>query len=155
MKIKHKQLQSYGCGLYAVANACNLDNFITDERLEKSKGGNVIGQLSKWMQEDGHPFCIDTLYYNHVGKKLPNSALHYRPSNEGLLPVLINCRFSDEGRNHLVGGKITPNGTLYLQDSLREDVLETTLAKANKMYHHVYGLFIFMSVENGDYVFIN
>ena len=35
--MKHKQKQPYGCGLYAVANACNLDNFITDERLEKSK----------------------------------------------------------------------------------------------------------------------
>jgi len=43
--MKHKQKQPYGCGLYAVANACNLDNFITDERLEKSKNGNVIGQL--------------------------------------------------------------------------------------------------------------
>ena len=49
--MKHKQKQPYGCGLYAVANACDLDNFITDERLEKSKNGNVIGQLSKWMQE--------------------------------------------------------------------------------------------------------
>ena len=41
--MKHKQKQPYGCGLYAVANACNLDNFITEERLEKSKNGNVIG----------------------------------------------------------------------------------------------------------------
>lgn len=41
--MKHKQKQPYGCGLYAVANACNLDNFITPERLEKSKSGNVIG----------------------------------------------------------------------------------------------------------------
>lgn len=58
MKIKYKQNQPYGCGLYAVANACNLDNFITEERLEKSKTGNVIGQLSKWMQDDGHPFIL-------------------------------------------------------------------------------------------------
>ncbi len=42
MKIKYKQNQPYGCGLCAVANACNLDNFITEERLEKSKTGNVI-----------------------------------------------------------------------------------------------------------------
>jgi hypothetical protein len=40
-----KQKQPYGCGLYAVANACNLKNFITEERLEASKKGNVIGQL--------------------------------------------------------------------------------------------------------------
>ena len=154
--MKHKQKQGYGCGLYAVANACNLDNFITEERLEKSKNGNVIGQLSKWMQEDGHPFYIDTLYYNHVGKKLPNSALHYTPNGEGIdfLPILLNVRYSDEGKNHLVGGKIGKDGTLYLYDSLKEDMIETTLAKVNRMYHNVYGLFLFMGVETGDYVFI-
>ena len=99
--MKYKQKQPYGCGLYAVANACNLENFITEERLEASKKGNVIGQLSKWMQEDGHPFYIDTLYYNHVGKKLPASALEYVPKGEGVnfLPILINVRFSDEGKN--------------------------------------------------------
>jgi len=39
-------------------NACNLDNFITEDRLEKSKTGNNIGQLSAWMQEDGNPDYI-------------------------------------------------------------------------------------------------
>jgi hypothetical protein len=154
--MKHKQKQPYGCGLYAVANACNLDSFITPERLEKSKTGNVIGQLSKWMQEDGHPFYIDALYYNHLGKKLPTSALHYIPNGEGItfLPVLINVRYRENGLNHLIGGKIDKEGTLYLYDSLKEDIIETTLKKVNRMYHHVYGLFIFMGVDNGDYVFI-
>jgi len=154
--MKHKQKQGYGCGLYAVANACNLDEFITEERLEKSKAGNVIGQLSKCMQEDGLPYYIDTLYYNHVGKKLPASALCYTPNGEGInfLPVLLNVRYSDEGKNHLVGGKISKEGVLYLYDSLKEEMIETTLAKANRMYHNVYGLFLFMSVDTGDYVFI-
>jgi len=151
-----KQKHPYGCGLYAVANACNLENFITEERLEKSKKGNTIGQLFKWIQEDGHDFNIDTLYYNHVGKKLPNSALNYKPTGEGInfLPILINCRFSDEGKNHLIGGKISKDGTLFLYDSLKEEIIETTLKKVNKMYHNVYGLFLFMGVETGDYVFI-
>lgn len=151
-----KQKQPYGCGLYAVANACNLDNFITEERLEKSKNGNVIGQLSKWMQDDGKPFYIDTLYYNHSGKKLPKSALGYKPEGEGItfLPVLINVRFSDEGKNHLIGGKISKDGTFYLYDSLKEDIIETTLSKVNRMYHHVYGLHLFMGVDDGSYVFI-
>lgn len=151
-----KQKQPYGCGLYAVANACNLKDFVTDERLEKSKGGNVIGQLSKWLQDDGVPIYIDTLYYNHLGKKLPDSATHYVPMGEdcNFLPVLLNVRFSDNGKNHLVGGKIHKYGTLYLYDSLAESMIETTLRKINKLYHHVYGLFIFMSVEDGSYVFI-
>jgi hypothetical protein len=41
-----------------------------------------------------------------------------------------------------------------LYDSLKEEMIETTLKKVNKMYHHVYGLFIFMGVEDGSYVFI-
>ena len=154
--MEYKQKQSYGCGLYAVANACNLDNFITEERLEKSKTGNTIGQLSKWMQEDGHPFNIDALYYNHIGKKLPQTALNYIPSGEKInfLPILINCRFSDKGKSHLIGGKIAKDGTLYLYDSLKEETIVTSLKKINKMYHHVYGLFLFVDVNNGEYVFI-
>lgn len=152
----YKQKNGYGCGLYAVANACNLDNFITEERLEKSKNGNFIGQLSKWMQEDGHQVYIDALYYNHTGKKLPSSALHYAPKGDGVtnLPILLNVRYTDEGKNHIVGGKINKDGDLYLYDSLKKEMIKTTLAKANRMYHNVYGLFIFMSVENGDYVFM-
>jgi len=149
-----KQKQGYGCGLYAVSNALNLDNFITDDRLEKSKRGNVLGQLSKWMQYDGNPFCIDSLYYNHEGKRLPNSALHYKPIDNPLLPVLINVQFSDNGKRHLIGGKIDRENNLYLYDSLKEEPEKTTLSKVNKQYYRVFGLFIFMSVETGDYVFI-
>ena len=150
----HKQQQGYGCGLYAVANAANMPSFITEERLEESKKGNLIGQLSKWMQEDGNPYYIDVLYYNHEGKKLPSIITKYKPVGDVLyLPVLINVRFSDEGKNHLVGGKIDKEGKLYLYDSLKPDVIETTLSKVNKMYHNVYGLFIFMTLD-GDYLFI-
>ena len=154
--MKHKQKQPWGCGLYAVANACNLDDFVTEERLEISKNGNVIGQLSKWMQDDGLPFYIDTLYYNHTGKNLPQSALSYHPIGESVefLPVLINVQLSEEGKRHMVGGKIDKEQNLYLYDSLDEEMQVTTLSKVNKKYYRVFGLFIFMSVENGDYVFI-
>lgn len=154
--MKYKQNQPFGCGLYAVANACNIENFITEERLAASKKGNTIGQLSKWMQDDGHPFYIDTLYYNHVGKKLPASALTYVPKGEGIsfLPVLLNVRYCEGGKNHLIGGKIGTDGTFYMYDSLKEDMIETTLKKVNRMYHNVYGLFILMGVEDGGYVFI-
>jgi hypothetical protein len=63
-------------------------------------------------------------------------------------------RFSDGGKNHLIGGKIGVDGTLYLYDSLKVEMIETTLKKVNKMYHNVYGLFIFMGIEDGSYVFI-
>lgn len=156
--MKHKQTKPYGCGLYSVANALNLDNFITEERLEISKKGNNIGQLSKWLQDDGHNFYIEILYYNHTGKKLPNSALGYIPKGDSvvLLPIMINVRFSENGLNHMVGGKIDKEGNLYLYDSLKQDMIKTTLKKVNKMYHHVYGLFIFSGLNNDDgYVFIS
>lgn len=154
--MKHKQTKPYGCGLYAVANACNIDNFITDERLEISKKGNNIGQLSKWLQEDGLPYYVEVLYYNHLGKKLPNSALGYVPTGETvcLLPVLINVRFSEKGLNHLIGGKIDKEGNLYLYDSLKAEMIKTTLKKVNKMYHNVYGLFVLSGLNDDGYVFI-
>lgn len=156
--MKYIQKESYGCGLYAVANAINLgDDFVTLERIEQSKiHGNSIGQLSKWMQDSGYPFFIEVLYYNHVGKKLPQSALSYLPTGECIeyLPILINVRFSDEGSNHLVGGKISKDGTLYLYDSLNKEMITTTLKRINKMYHHVYGLFLFCGVDTGSYAFI-
>ena len=155
-EMKHKQKQPYGCGLYAVANACNLDDFITDERLEISKSGNTVGQLSKWMQDDGKPYYIDALFFDLYGTKLPETALSYKPSGENvnLLPILINCRFSEDGLNHLVGGKISKEGVLYLYDSLKEEMIETTLKEVNEMYHHVYGLFVLNSLNNEGYVFI-
>lgn len=152
-----KQTKHWGCGLYAVANACNLPNFVTDERLEKSReNGNTIGQLSKWIQDDGLPFYIDVLYYNHVGKKLPACAMDYRPNGDDVnfLPVLMTVRFCDNGKNHMIGGKIDKNGKLYLYDSLKEEIIETSLKKINKMYHNIYGLYILMGVDNGQYVFI-
>lgn len=73
------QNQPYGCGLYAVANALNLDGFVTEERLESSKNGVSTRMLSKWLEEDGHNFYIGELYYNLLGKRMPDSAMHYIP----------------------------------------------------------------------------
>lgn len=150
-----KQVNPWGCGLYAVANALALDNFVTNDRLERSKYGNTVGQLSRWLQDDGFGLCIDSLYYNYLGKKLPSTALAYRPSHGGfLVPVLLNVRFSDNGKNHMVGGVIENDGTFHLYDSLKDGVCITTLKKVNTMYHNVYGLFVFVGVETGDYVYL-
>ena len=154
--MKYKQKKSYGCGLYAIANACNLDNFITEERLEQSKGGNNIGQLSKWLQEDGLSFYIDLLYYNHLGKKLPRTALNYKPEGDNVIswPILLSVRSCESCKNHLIGGRIDKEGILYLYDSLKDDVIETTLAKVNKMYHNVYGLYLFLTIDGGNNIFL-
>lgn len=151
----NKQENPWGCGVYAIANACNLPTYITDARIEASKNGNNLGQLSKWLQEDGQPMFIEALYYNHSGKKLPVSATGYKPMGDVyFLPVLINVRFSDGGLNHLIGGKIDKSGVLYLYDSLKETMIETSLSKINSLYHNVYGLYVISAIEDGSYVFI-
>lgn len=149
-----KQSGPYGCGLYAVANSLNLDNFITEERLSLSKKhGNTIGQLSKWLQEDGNNFAIDVLYYNHSGEKLPEEALSYRPEGSDYLPVMINVQYSEDGLRHMVGGLIDIKGCLILMDSLADDIEVTNLKEVNDKYKRVFGLFIFMDAMTGDYVF--
>lgn len=154
--MRYIQDQPYGCGLYAVSNALNIYNFLTDERLNESKTGNVIGQLSKWMQDDGMNMYIDALYYDHLGEKLPESAFGYVPIGEDgiMMPILLNVRLSEGGLNHMVGGRISKNGTLHLYDSLKLDMIVTKLSEVNNLYHNVYGLFIFMDLKDGSYVFI-
>ena len=150
------QTTPYGCGMYAVANALNLDNYTTEDRLRKSKGGNRISTLSLWLIEDGQEIGIDVLYYNHKGGKLPKDATDYIPIGEDVnfLPILLAVRFSENGLNHMVGGKIDKNGMLYLYDSTKKNVIETSLRSVNDIYYEVYGLYVFLDVNNGDYVFI-
>lgn len=153
-EIKYKQLVPYGCGLFAISNVFDI-NFLTEERLERCKDGCNIGLLSKWMQEDVNDVYIDTLYYNHLGRKLPASTFDYLPSgNTTYLPILLNVRYSKDGVNHLVGGRINKEGVLFLFDSCQKEVIETKLSKVNKIYDTVFGLYIFISLENGNYIFL-
>ena len=149
------QDQAFGCGMYAVANALNLPSFVTPERLEASKTGNRKGQLDRWMQEDGMDWYIEALYYDHVGKKLPETALSYKPVGEDIivLPILLNVRFTEGGLNHLVGARIDTDGVGILFDSLKKEPLTMTLREMNEHYPICYGLFIFSHIS-GDYVFI-
>lgn len=158
-EVKYRQHNPWGCGIYAIANACNLDSFITEERLSKSKlHGNTIGQLSRWLQDDGHPYAIDALYYNHDEGKIPDKHLEYAPTGPDIiefLPVLLNVKKTRHSLRHMVGGKLNRQGQLFLYDSMKPNVVLTTLAEANQMYEHVFGLFVLLSIETGDYVFIN
>lgn len=158
----YKQKNGYGCGMYAVANALSQHDFITDERLELSKvNGNLIGQLSKWLQMDGHNIYIDALFYSHVEDKLPECYFDYHPThvngpeNDIVLPVLFNVQFSEEGKRHMVAGKIDNNKSLFLYDSLSNDVVETKISELNNKYYRVFGFFIFMDVDTGDYIFLS
>lgn len=150
--MKYRQNQPYGCGLYAVANALDLDDFVTEERLEISKGGNNTGQLSRWLQQDGHPYYIDVLYWNYTAKALPHSATLYHPVGDGaIFPILLNVNVTNE-KTHLAAGKIDTGKILHLHDSLRPEVVQTTLRKVNKLYLRVFGLYTFNDINTSEYI---
>lgn len=149
------QKDSYGCGVYAVANALQAGGFITLERLEQSKGGNNLGQLNKWLVEDGHNLFIEPLYFSSTGKRLPNSICDLRPAGEGVssMPILIDIQFSKEGKMHFVAGELMPEGDLIVIDSLKHGQLEmTTLSRYNRKYYRVFGLYHFRNIDTGNYL---
>lgn len=160
MKNKYLQTTPYGCGMYAVAHALNLDNFVSDERLEQSKGyGNTNGQLNNWLAQDGHEFYIEALYYNSYGKHLPPSVFgthmtKIEDTNIIAFPVLFNVKYSATGLQHMVGGKIDKQGLLWLYDSLQPEVRVTTVSKLNSIYKECFGFWVFMNIK-GEYVFIH
>lgn len=151
INLLYKQDKNYGCGLYAIANLFELDNFITPERLEKSKKGTVIGQLSKWLQDDGKNFYIDNWYYNHEYGKLPEWCFNYLPA-ENSFPVLFNVK-SEKGLNHIIAGRLFPDGKLEIADSCKNEIVVLSQFKEiNDLYCHVYGFFCFIDLETTGYI---
>lgn len=150
-----KQKTPYGCGMYAVANSLNLESFCSEERLEKSKGGNTIGQLSKWLLEDDLNINIDALFYDHHGSKIPEHFYGYTVSEAEALPLLFNVRYCEDGKNHLVAGRLMKTGELLIFDSLKEEPIISTIEGINSIYHQVYGMHLFMDSTTGNYIFLN
>ena len=154
--LPYPQNGAYGCGLFSVAHACNLGSLITPHRIEESRlHGNTIGQLSKWLQEDGNPWYIEVMYYDHLGNRIPDKHLDLKPEGEvNFLPVCLTVRLKDGGLNHMIAGKIDKEGNFFLYDSMKTHILKTTLRAVNEAYEFVYGLFIFADVNTSDYLFI-
>lgn len=152
--MKYKQTTNYGCGMYAVAHAMNLDSYVTPERLEESKKGNTFWQLNKWLEQDGHKFNLDSVYFFIDGEKLPEKACEYAPINEAKgWPVLLEVRYKEGGLSHLVAGIVLPNKQLIVMDSLKDDLLITSLDQINNDYYQVYGLHGFQCQDTHKWMF--
>lgn len=152
------QENGYGCGMYSVANVLNLENFITGERLELSKTGNNIGQLTNWLFQDGHSFCIDTLKYTGKLISLPKIDLKFE-SNVLYWPALISIQATKE-KNHMIGIKVHNGGrsgqTIEVCDSLLDEPFYLyDWAELKYRYPKVYGLFSFRDFYNKDIFFCN
>lgn len=146
------QKNGYGCGLYAVANALNLKNFVTDERLEDSKNGIGNGKLNKLLFEDGFDIFIDVIYLDSQQNSLPENWCKLYSEKQGeILPILIQCKINE--KFHLMGAKLLNEaGKIELFDSLKTESIFCTLSDVNKMYENVFGIYSFNKIENSEYI---
>lgn len=146
------QTQNFGCGLYAVANALDLDNFVTEERLLLSTNGINNGQLSNYMQQDGLNLYLDTLYCDHFNDKLPDSWVSINLTGDNnYMPFLIQVVINE--RYHLMGAKLFQDNTIDLLDSLQKEAIRCTLSDINKMYKKVMALYSFNYLEGAEYLY--
>ncbi len=152
------QQYGYGCGMYAVANVLSIPEFITPERLEASKSGNNIGQLTNWLFKDGNSFWIDTLKYTGRLVSLPKINIKF-DSDILYWPALISIRATKE-KNHMIGIKVHNGGrsgqTVEVCDSLLDEPLFLyDWEELKSRYPKVYGLFSFRDFNNKDIFFCN
>ncbi len=148
-----KQEKGYGCGLYAVANVLDLKDFITPQRLEKSKKGVTRFELSKYLQEDNINLYIDVLYCDTFKDKLPNEWCLLRPTgNNNCIPILVQCIIHEN--YHLMGAKLFQTGHVMLFDSMKKTSIICTLEEINAMYEKVVGLYSFNHLDTADYLFL-
>lgn len=147
--IKHKQTTPYGCGMYAVANALNLDSFVTEQRLEESIDGNTIYQLNRWLDTDGHNYNIECMYHttfqnNETGHGivLPRECEIHSDNENKTIPILLNVQKSEKAKTHLVAAWLTDKGMIVV-DSVKDDIIPTHWKDINSIYEFVYGIWIF------------
>lgn len=151
-----KQSTPSGCGMYAVANALNMPEIATEERLKQcSEFGNMTGQLDKWIQEAGKSFYMQPLFYDGGANIIPDH--HTSLSVEGCIcmPLVLCCTLSDGGLSHMIGASLMVNGVLVVYDSLKSEPFYTTLPEVHNHYNSVFGLFAFCDIHTGDYAFIS
>ena len=154
MKIKYKQTQPYGCGMYAVANALNIDNYISLDRLQQSQKGNSYNQLNKWLEESGYRYNIECMYHTVFkneetghGLHLPKEVFFYSDSKEKTIPILINVQKNKDSKTHLVAAWLT-NDYLILLDSMFDEMKFLKWEELSSYYESIYGVWIFQHQDN-------
>jgi hypothetical protein len=149
-----KQEHGYGCGLYSVANALCLPDFVTQDRLEKSKNGNNVGQLTKWLNDDGHNIFIDTLKY--TGKLISLPKMEWKLDETAVYFPMLISKQATRKVSHMIALKCYPEGIakkapIEVYDSLlNEPFWLESWNELKKKYSKVYGLFCFRDFENRE-----
>lgn len=117
-----KQENKYGCGLYAIANALQYKQIITEERIELSKEGNNIGQLNKWLIEDDLDIWVSVLKYDfeniiEIFDLKPKFDKFEQSESISFVPFMIVIR-STNYKNHALGCRYMKNDNIIVHDSL-------------------------------------
>lgn len=149
------QESGYGCGLYAVANALNLDYFVSEERLEDSRFGVGNGKLNKYLIEDEYDVFIDVLYCDSQVNNIPEVWCKiYSENKDTVMPILIQCEINE--KYHLMGAwLLNEEGKIVLFDSLKKESISCTLSDVNKMYDRVFALYSFNKISTTEYIAID
>ena len=149
-----KQENGYGCGLYSVANALNMPEFVTEDRLEKSRDGNNQMQLNKWLLDDGCDFQIMPMYFkNHVQFRTPKLTI---TTTEDLCfyPALVVVALKRCPKNHMFALSIYKDFTLHVLDSCEaEPEYFLSWDCFRKKYTQVISIDVFRTFNNKEVVF--
>ena len=115
-----QQKNGWGCGVYAVANALGMEDFVSEERLEASReNGNNLMQLNKWLLDDGVKYQIMPLYYrNGVQFRTPKTGLYFDANDNFLYyPVLVTLHVPRCPKNHMIAIRFYYDMTITVLDS--------------------------------------
>ena len=144
-----KQNTYWGCGLYAVANALDMPEFITDERLEVSKEkGNNIAQLTKWLNKDGCDWFIVAEYI--TGRSVEMPMLYWSDEDDDgyYVPLIVQLP-ADNECCHMIAIRCYED-RLLIFDSAADKVVEgNSMADFRKLYPKIVAIYAF--ADYGDF----
>ena len=148
-----KQKYGYGCGLYSVANALCMPEFITPERLEESKPGNNFMQLNKWLLEDKCNFQIVPIYYrNETQFRTPKIKPSFENCpNISCSLILITFKVKNSSKNHMIAIHYNSDYSVLVMDSCKEKPeLFLTWDSFREKYPKIISLEIFKNFDDKE-----
>ena len=119
-----KQKDSYGCGVYSIANATQNGSFITNKKIKLSKNGNNIGQLNRWLLKFEIKCWISEICYNNgnIIKMFDLSPQLPLQNDKCWMPFLIVTKGIK--KDHMIGCRYLSNGKIIVHDSTKDHQTE-------------------------------
>lgn len=156
MKTKFQQNGKYGCGLFSVANAFNMGEFITPPRVRESINGNNIFQLSTWLIEDSKNMYISPFYATCFDQPLSKELTGLYNMDGQHTPLLISGMYKRGQLQHMVCAMLDSKSILTILDSYTGIVTEIPFSNIETFFEVVNGIYGFVDNTSHDFIgFIN